>query len=179
MARGTIRIALPPRAEVMEAWIQQALRVAALKGLQTIKIRTARGIDADGRAFRPYTKRYATLKAATGRNSTPPDLTLSGAMLGNAKILRTQRRQVVIGFEGAHRAFRFSRASKRGKSKGKRTLKRTSASGVARTVPMAKVVLGVDGIRPFFHLRSKADLAAVMAAAQREMDRLVRENNRR
>ena len=184
MAQGIIRISLPPRPEVIEEWVTQALARGASRAIQLIKIRTARGVDADGRAFRPYTRRYAILKGSTARRVSPPDLTLSGAMLGNLKTLRVQKRQVVIGFEGQHRQFRFGRRTRkdfvtlrfgqRPVTTGKRTLKRTTASGEQRTTSMAAVVLGNNKIRPFFHIRSKADIRAVIEAAQAEIDRLVR-----
>jgi hypothetical protein len=190
MARGIIRIGLPPKAEIVEEWIARALKAAATRGTFIIKTRTARGVDADGKPFKPYSRRYQILKVSTGRSISPPDLTLSGAMLGNLKILRVQKRQVVIGFEGTHRRHRFSRRSRKSfvsvrtgpkvsTTAGKRTLKRTTSGGQQETVPMAKVVLGNDRVRPFFHLRSPADRKDVIGEAQAELDRLIRDDNAR
>jgi hypothetical protein len=186
MARGIIRIKYPPIAEFRDEWVRLAVQRAALRAIEIINDRVRKGADADGGTFKPYSKNYARLKASTGRNVLPPDLTLSGAMLNNLKLKRVEKSRAVIGFEGQHRQFRFSRQGRKFvgldatmRALRKRTLKRTNTAGEAKTTSMAVIVLANDKRRPFFHIRSAADRIAVIAAAQSKLEELVRAFNRK
>ena len=48
-----------------------------------IKQRTARGINADGNSFPPYTEAYKIFRQQAGRQTQYPDLNFSGQMLSN------------------------------------------------------------------------------------------------
>lgn len=105
----TIRIGLPPSVDQFRAALALAVRAAAVEAIKIIKIRTARGRDIHGRVFPRYSERYGRDKKASGRRVNPPDLTLTGQMLGALKELRAEPRRAVIGWEGQRRAVRFRR----------------------------------------------------------------------
>jgi len=62
-----------------------------------IKQRTARGINADGNSFPPYTEVYKTFRQNAGRQTQYPDLNFSGQMLSNIT-QRSQPTQAIIYF---------------------------------------------------------------------------------
>ncbi len=62
-----------------------------------IKQRTARGINADGNSFPPYTEAYKTFRQQAGRQTQYPDLNFSGQMLSNIT-QRSQPTQAIIYF---------------------------------------------------------------------------------
>jgi hypothetical protein len=171
-----IRIDLPdPRA--LEAMIRKALPAAAVAAVSLIQRRTAQGVDMHGRPFVSYSRRYGALKAESGRNVDPPDLTLTGQMLRNLKVKTAtsstdatfggRSREIRIGFDGQHRRSRLRR-----NRRGKVTLSRTRG-----TSTMADVVLGNQATRPFFGIVTAADVARVQAAFTRRLDELIREAN--
>lgn len=181
IVKATVRIVIPLSAEDLTRFAGEAAEAAAHAAVAIIKRRTAQGIDADGKPFRPYTKRYRELRVDTGRNGTP-DLTLTGQMLGNLKFKRRVKNVAWIGFSGSHRVTRFSpKRNVRRSGKPSRTLRRTkrSASGVvtAASVPMATVVLENNRLRPFFHLRSRKDQAEVARVVRELLDVLIRKAN--
>ena len=51
--------------------------------IATMKRRIRSGEDVKGGTFKPYSKAYAALKQASGRNTTPVDMTLTGRMLAS------------------------------------------------------------------------------------------------
>ena len=59
-----------------------------------------RGIDANGRPFRPYSKFYAAVRKAAGY-STRPDLTVDGAMFKALAVVGASDQQVIVGFNDA------------------------------------------------------------------------------
>ena len=98
----TVKWRLPSTQDARNA-SELAIRKAAIKAVSIILRRTAKGIDARGAPFRPYSKPYAKLKASTGRNATPPDLTLTGTLLRGLRLLRVESpRRAIIGWEGQH-----------------------------------------------------------------------------
>jgi len=62
-----------------------------------IKQRTARGINADGNSFPPYTEAYKIFRQNAGRQTQYPDLNFSGQMLSNIT-QRSQPTQAIIYF---------------------------------------------------------------------------------
>lgn len=65
--------------------------------------RTAKGIDAEGRPFAPYSQRYAEQKRQALGTGGTPDLTVSGRMLNDLQVLRSGVESngngfVVLGF---------------------------------------------------------------------------------
>jgi len=62
-----------------------------------IKQRTARGINADGNSFPPYTEAYKIFRQQAGRQTQYPDLNFSGQMLSNIT-QRSQPTQAIIYF---------------------------------------------------------------------------------
>lgn len=117
-----IVIVLPDRKDLDEL-LQKPLAAAAVMAVSVIQRRTAKGIDANGQAFRQYSKAYAEKKRESGRRSTTPDLTLTGQMVRGLKVLTPTNaappastrapRQVLIGIEGQHRDTRFARNEKK------------------------------------------------------------------
>ena len=61
---------------------RKALNKTAMFLQNAIKDRTRKGRDFKGRAFRPYSAKYAKRRAKEGRTTTP-NLFISGQMLGN------------------------------------------------------------------------------------------------
>lgn len=137
---------------------------AAREAVTRITTRTARGVDAHGRPFAPYSPDYLALRQAAGRGSTV-DLTLTGQLLRALRVLRVEPDRVIIGWEGQHRVTRFSAPKTRGKNAGKRTVQRT-----AGTVSMAAIVLGLNKRREFFAIVLKSEIGMLVAIAQRVID---------
>lgn len=67
------------RLEAMKGKLEAALADEATR----IVLRTRKGTDVDGNAFAPYSEKYAKRKAASGRKTSPVDLTYSGNMLSS------------------------------------------------------------------------------------------------
>jgi len=59
------------------------MRFLASEAIVKIKARTKSGVDADGRAFVPYSADYAKYRNEKGRQDSPVDLTFHGRMMGN------------------------------------------------------------------------------------------------
>jgi hypothetical protein len=57
-----------------------------------------KGIDENGRKFKPYTEEYAAFRKEEGRQSKRPDLTFTGAMLNNMIVVEATKESVTIGF---------------------------------------------------------------------------------
>lgn len=166
MSALVIRIALPPSRKDIEAVLHKARLAAAVEAVAIIKRRTAAGVDARGKPFPAYTPEYAKAKGASGRKSSPPDLTASGAMLGALRVLPGAKPR--IGWQGSRPAVRFARKGK----KGGTTLKRGPGS-----VTHDSVVRGLSRKFRFFGIESKDDLARLNAAAQRAIDSEMRKLN--
>ena len=62
-----------------------------------IKDRTRKGRDFRGRAFRPYSPKYAKQRAKAGRTTTP-NLFRAGLMLGNMRFKRLSNKEGIIRF---------------------------------------------------------------------------------
>lgn len=118
MARIIIRL---PDLDDMKGLFKRPLQAAAVAAVSTIQRRTARGIDANGSPFRPYTPAYAEKKRESGRSASPPDLTLTGQMVRSLKVKSATNsgaahailsHRVLIGVEGQHRDSKFVRNEK-------------------------------------------------------------------
>lgn len=160
MAKITLSLRVPSAQQIRSA-VRESLKTVGVEATSIIKTRTAKGISADGGQFRPYTPAYARLKRLSGRKSDPPDLTVSGKLLGNLKVLRiTDDLRVVIGFEGQH----LSRPLRRRGAK-----KRKGAQYAAQSVPYATLVEALDRLRPFFRITRQDELQRLARAFEREM----------
>lgn len=155
------------------------VRLAEL-AMGRIKRRTRQGKAVDGQTFTPYSKRYAKQLAMSGRQVSPPKLTLSGAMLASMKVLRSDSKQAVLGFDGTSAAVKFvrqARARKHRLTGGKIT---HAAQETTRRVANAlKAKWNHDGTehvppRPFFAL-SKEDRRVLTADALRQVVAAVRD----
>lgn len=165
-----IRWTLPTLRDVTTS-SRLAITRAALQAITGMKIDTAKGIDAAGRPFVPYAKKYAAKREASGRNGAPPDLTLTGTMLRALRLLRVESdTRAIIGWEGQHTtrnvlagfgATRFRQLAQGRVSRLDQTplrsgeaafVKRASAQARARvrTVPYIKLVQGLNRRRRFF-----------------------------
>jgi len=61
----------------------QALEEVAQFAIHIITLRTRKGLDADGSPFKPYVKKYAQWRKRKKLRTAPPDLTVTGHMLGS------------------------------------------------------------------------------------------------
>lgn len=109
MATFRITIPRPPKPVQVRRMLGLGLKAAAPAAVGIVQRRTAQGNDLHGRAFRPYSKGYAERKAETGRNVGTVNLTVTGELLRRLRVLRAEGLRVIIGFEGQHRDWRFSR----------------------------------------------------------------------
>lgn len=93
---------LPDRSDIQSS-AQLAMERAAIHAVSIIQRRTAKGQGVRG-PFAPYTKAYAAKRAATGRNTSPVDLTLTGTLIRGLRVLRVEPtgRRSWIGWEGQH-----------------------------------------------------------------------------
>jgi hypothetical protein len=108
------------------------LRRAATHAIGIIVRRTRQGIDAEGRAFAPYSTKYGKLRAKSGRKANPVDLTLGGDMLAAMTILDVSPTQALIGFTGSSTAYAFQRMRTKKGTKTSRWVERTIAGGITR-----------------------------------------------
>jgi len=155
----TVKWRLPTTQDARSA-SELAIRKAAIKAVSIILRRTAKGIDARGAPFRPYSKPYAKLKASSGRNASPPDLTLTGTLLRGLRLLRVESpRRAIIGWEGQHVA--------------RSPLARKGARGL-RSVPYSVLVPALNRRRRFFSIESAADVAAIRAVYADELRKQMR-----
>jgi hypothetical protein len=109
MARGDVTVKLPTLDQVIPPAQKKALlaHLAALAGGR-IKRRTASGLDVNGKAFAPYSKRYAEQRRKAGRTVRPVTLWLSGGTLGSMQVLASDENRAVIGFSGSSAALKFA-----------------------------------------------------------------------
>ena len=91
--------------------LERELAVALQDEQAEIKTKTLRGVDFQGRRFKPYSKAYAQKRLKAGRNSQKVDLTFTGRMLANmTSRVRDQGGELVgeIGFASATEAAKAS-----------------------------------------------------------------------
>ena len=103
---------------------QEKERIMLLVGnavLSVISLKTARGIDADGKQFAPYTPRYAAQKAKKGRNigSQGDWMIMSGGMMGDLQIVEHNKDRVIIGFSNPHQGVKAYAHTREGVGKSK------------------------------------------------------------
>lgn len=169
---------LPDRSDIQSS-SQLAMERAAIHAVSIIQRRTAKGQGVRG-PFVPYSRAYAAKRAATGRNTSPVDLTLTGTMLRGLRVLRVEPtgRRAWIGWEGQHTTRnviggysagrylqieqgRVGRLDARPlRKKEAAFVKRASAQARARilSVPYALLIAGLERKRPFFDLtKAEAD----------------------
>lgn len=77
-----------------------------------------KGIDQDGRRFRPYSRLYSEARSEAGYN-TRPDLTVTGDMLNAVVIVSATENSVTIGFNDSQKAGHRSKLDKGKKPKYK------------------------------------------------------------
>lgn len=97
-----LTMSIPDRSDVQSV-SQLALERAAIHAVSIIQRRTAKGQGVRG-PFVPYSRAYAAKRAATGRNTSPVDLTLTSTMLRGLRVLQVEPtgRRAWIGWEGQH-----------------------------------------------------------------------------
>lgn len=69
-----------------------------------ITSRTLAGIDANGDAFKPYVKAYANWRRRKTLRVTPPNLKVTGHMLGSIQHRKTGDNEITFGFQAPHEA---------------------------------------------------------------------------
>lgn len=74
------------------------MREIGLLARERIIRRTSQGLDADGRAFKPYSAAYAAFKRATLGTGGTVDLTVSGNMLNQLQIVALTDHSVTLGW---------------------------------------------------------------------------------
>lgn len=73
--------------ELMRDFLPAELQEIGEFAVTTILLRTKKGLDVDRQLFRPYSERYAAERAAAGLQTSPPDLTRTGHMLGSIEVV--------------------------------------------------------------------------------------------
>lgn len=183
---ASIRIRLPTRSDLTKM-LKRPMQAVADKAVAIIVARTARGIDANGVPFRPYTQEYRLAKVASGRKGTP-DLTVTGKLLAALRRLTVSPdgKHATIGFEGQHRNAQFLTAGKKAFVSDlatKRTLRKKRTSRVTRakaalgTTPYAVLVPSLNARREFFAIRLARELDVLVAVYQRVLDEEIRRAN--
>jgi hypothetical protein len=125
MPASDITVRLPSIDQILPPALRiEILRRAATHAVAIMKRRTAQGVDVDGAAFTAYSPKYSKLKAASGRNASPPDLTLGSDMLNSLTVLSVTPDLALVGFQGSSTAYQFQRY---------RTAKGTATSKKTRT----------------------------------------------
>jgi len=106
---GTIKLTMPPTQKEFLAFMERALLRGASEAIRIITNRTNKCVDAKGVQFKPYSRRYKTLKMAAGRDVSKVDLRLSGQLMRGIWIARSQPNigRVVLGVRGTHVPLRF------------------------------------------------------------------------
>ena len=162
---------------------------AALHAVSIITRRTGKGLDVDGRPFKPYGAAYAAKRAAAGRQTSPVNLTLTGTLLRGLRVLRVEPngRRAWIGWEGQHvtrnvlagfGATRFRQVSQGLVSRlDQRPLSRQEsafidragkqARATLRTVSYLDLVGGIERKRAFFAIRSRKERAEIIEVYRR------------
>lgn len=95
----TIRSNIPTN---LATWVlvgRAELREAGLLAIERIRRRTARGQDANGQAFEPYSPGYRERKAKE-LDAAGVNLQVSGAMLNALSVIDVTETSVTIGFNG-------------------------------------------------------------------------------
>lgn len=161
----SIRITYPDGSD-LKAASRAAMKAVGAAAATIIKHRTAQGRSADGGPFRPYTTDYRLTKIATGRDSGRVDLTFTGQMLGSVTSLRSDATVAVVGTSAAqHQQRQIIATGKRqfvSDVATKRTIRKRKAKATAKTVPMAKVVLGTHRLRPWLAIRLPEEIAEIV-----------------
>jgi phage gpG-like protein len=131
--RTDVQVRVRDLGQIIPPQVREAiLRHAATHAIGIILKRTAAGIDAEGRPFKAYAKGYAKLRAASGRRSSPVDLTLGGDMLASMTVLDVSAERALIGFQGSSTAYQFQRMRTKRGTKTSRWVERSIAGGMTR-----------------------------------------------
>lgn len=152
--KGMLSFRLPSRRDIDDNAALAAER-AALHAVSIITRRTGKGIDVDGRPFKPYGAAYAAKRAAAGRQTSPVNLTLTGTLLRGLRVLRVEPsgRRAWIGWEGQHVT-----RNRLGSKQARATL---------RTVSYLDLVGGIERKRAFFAIRSRKERAEIVEVYRR------------
>ncbi len=84
------------RQEKIKLGIQKALFKTASTGLNMIQDKTAKGVDVDGRPFKPYSEKYAFFRAKNGRTHVNVDLNFTGQMMANMSVKANSKRAEIF-----------------------------------------------------------------------------------
>jgi hypothetical protein len=165
MAKNDVQVRVRDFGQVLPPEVRVAiLKRAAAHAIGIIKRRTEQGVDVDGAAFKAYSPAYAKLRAGSGRNVDPVDLTLAGDMLASMTVLDVTPERALIGFQGSSTAYQFQRLrTKKGTPTSKKTRTGRATHALARKPsrkPVANAVkaaaidrgLGKNPVRHFFGL---------------------------
>lgn len=82
MAKGPFAEAFDELNEALTEVSKAQLEEVADFAVDLIVTRTRKGIDADGQKFKSYTPKYAKVRARKHLRTDPPDLSVTGHMLG-------------------------------------------------------------------------------------------------
>lgn len=87
----------------LSASFRKALSITAIKGMEIIKARTAKGRDKDGGRFVRYSEKYLNFRASQNKSVPFPTLNFSGKMLGSMTTKANSRRAEIF-FAGAEQS---------------------------------------------------------------------------
>jgi len=201
--KGMLSFRLPSRRDIDDNAALAAER-AALHAVSIITRRTGKGLDVDGRPFKPYGAAYAAKRAAAGRQTSPVNLTLTGTLLRGLRVLRVEPngRRAWIGWEGQHvtrpvltgfGAGRFRQIAQGRVSRldqtpltpaqsafVKKAGQQARAAKGLQTVSYLDLVGGIERKRAFFAIRSRKERAEIVEVYRRTVrDGLQRRLNAR
>jgi hypothetical protein len=160
---------LPPAARA--ALLQQL----AVLAVGRIKRRTKQGVDANGQRFKPYSEGYAYLRRRAGWQTSPPDLWLTGHMLGSMGVLEVTPEQALIGFSGSSPRVKWKRRERARKHRKTGERLTLTPEQQSKTIPNAlKAYYNQHGRKPrLFFALSTADRAFLLRHALKEILRIV------
>jgi len=91
--KGVLK-AIPPGPAFMRGVLVAAAAI--------IRRRTSAGVDVRGQQFVPYVPAYALARKEAGRKVSPPDLRITGQMMGSLTIAMVNDGHGLLGFGGQH-----------------------------------------------------------------------------
>jgi len=167
---STIKLSrLPSRAE-LDQILAVAMKAVAIEATKIIKERTAKGVDVHGGDFAPYSAKYAREKGGSGRNTSPVDMTVTGALLNDLKLLRVvDSTHAIIGWEGQHRQYQFKPLAQPRKLRDGSMQTYTEVS-TAKTVSYLDLVTGLTEKKgEFFGIEAADELARLATVLEDEI----------
>jgi hypothetical protein len=133
--KGVLK-AIPPGPAFMRGVLVAAAAI--------IRRRTSAGVDVRGQQFAPYVPAYALARQEAGRKVSPPDLRITGQMMGSLTIAMVNDGHGLLGFGGQHVNATLRKKSRKGV--------KAVASRATGNTPNSMLAAGNQRKRRFFAL---------------------------